>query len=213
MSDRDDLLKVINDKAVVRGDFVLSSGQRASWYIDLRRVLLSGASAALAGRVMLAVTADLGYDAVGGLTLGADPVAAAMMHAAFVQGKNLDAFVVRKSDKAHGLQRRIEGPGVAGRRVLAVEDTSTTGASVLTAVDALREAGAEVAGVAVLVDRGARAAVYQHRLPCHFGARFPQRVDRGKHGGARGRRVLHREHPAPGDVGAFDPPLQPVCLF
>src|SRR5512142_1812793 len=84
LSDRDDLLKVINDKAVVRGDFVLSSGQRASWYIDLRRVLLSGASAALAGRVMLAVTADLGYDAVGGLTLGADPVAAAMMHAAFV---------------------------------------------------------------------------------------------------------------------------------
>ena len=158
LSDRDDLLKMIKDKAVVRGDFVLSSGQRASWYIDLRRVLLSGASAALAGRVLLAVTADLGYDAVGGLTLGADPVAAAMMHAALVQGKNLDAFVVRKSEKAHGLQRRIEGPDVAGRRVLAVEDTSTTGASVLTAVDALREAGAEVAGVAVLVDRGARAA-------------------------------------------------------
>jgi len=159
VSDRDDLLHVINDKAVVRGDFVLSSGQRADWYIDLRRVLLSGASAALAGRVMLAVTADLRYDAVGGLTLGADPVAAAMMHAAFVQGMNLDAFVVRKAGKAHGLQRRIEGPDVTGRRVLAVEDTSTTGASVLTAVDALREAGAEVAGVAVLVDRGARATV------------------------------------------------------
>ena len=159
MTDRDELLQVINDKAVVRGDFVLSSGQRADWYIDLRRVLLSGASAALAGRVMLAVTADLGYDAVGGLTLGADPVAAAMMHGAFVQGRSLDAFVVRKTGKAHGLQRRIEGPDVAGRRVLAVEDTSTTGASVLTAVEALREAGAEVAGVAVLVDRGARAAV------------------------------------------------------
>ena len=164
VSDRDDLLKVINDKAVVRGDFVLSSGQRTSWYIDLRRVLLSGASAALAGRVMLAVTADLDYDAVGGLTLGADPVAAAMMHAGFVQGKNLDAFVVRKSEKAHGLQRRIEGPDVAGRRVLAVEDTSTTGASALTAVDALRDAGAEVAGVAVLVDRGARAAVTRRGL-------------------------------------------------
>jgi orotate phosphoribosyltransferase len=67
--------------------------------------------------------------------------------------------VVRKSEKAHGLQRRIEGPDVAGRRVLAVEDTSTTGASVLTAVDVLRDAGAVVAGVAVLVDRGARAAV------------------------------------------------------
>jgi len=159
VDDRGELLQTIKDKAVVRGDFVLSSGQRASWYIDLRRVLLSGTSAALAGRVMLEVTADLDYAAVGGLTLGADPVAAAMMHAAVVQGKNLDAFVVRKSEKAHGLQRRIEGPEVTGRRVLAVEDTSTTGASVLTAVEALQAAGAEVAGVAVLVDRGARAAV------------------------------------------------------
>ena len=159
MTEREDLLQAIKDKAVVRGDFVLSSGQHASWYIDLRRILLSGDSAPLAGRVMLAATADLRYEAVGGLTLGADPVATAMMHAAAVLGTNLDAFVVRKSEKAHGLQRRIEGPDVAGRRVLAVEDTSTTGASVLTAVDALREAGAIVAGVAVLVDRGARDRV------------------------------------------------------
>ena len=159
MADRDDLLRAIEQNAIVRGDFVLSSGQHASWYIDLRRILLSGAVAPLAGRVMLAATAGLDYDAVGGLTLGADPVATAMMHAAAVQGKILDAFVVRKSEKEHGLQRRIEGPDVAGRRVLAVEDTSTTGASVLTAVDALRAAGAEVAGVAVLVDRGARARV------------------------------------------------------
>jgi len=159
VTDREDLLQAIKDKAVVRGDVVLSSGQHASWYIDLRRILLSGVSAPLAGRVMLAATADLRYEAVGGLTLGADPVAAAMMHAAAVLGMDLDAFVVRKSEKAHGLQRRIEGPDVAGRRVLAVEDTSTTGASVLTAVDALREAGAIVAGVAVLVDRGARDRV------------------------------------------------------
>jgi orotate phosphoribosyltransferase len=159
VSDRDDLLRAIKDKAVVHGDFVLSSGQRAAWYIDLRRVLLSGASAPLAGRVMLAVTAGLDYDAAGGLTLGADPVAAAMMHAAAAQGRTLDAFVVRKSGKEHGLQRRIEGPDVAGRRVLAVEDTSTTGASVLAAVDALTEAGAHVVGVAVLVDRGAASRV------------------------------------------------------
>jgi orotate phosphoribosyltransferase len=165
VSDRDDLLRVIKDKAVVRGDFVLSSGQRATWYIDLRRVLLSGQAAPLAGRVMLAATADLDYDAVGGLTLGADPVAAAMLHAAASQGRALDAFVVRKTGKAHGLQRRIEGPDVAGRRVLAVEDTSTTGASVLTAVDVLREAGAEVTGVAVLVERGARDGVTERGLP------------------------------------------------
>jgi len=165
VSDRDDLLRVIKDKAVVHGDFVLSSGQRATWYIDLRRVLLSGEAAPLAGRVMLAATADLSYDAVGGLTLGADPVAAAMLHAAAGQGRILDAFVVRKAEKAHGLQRRIEGPDVAGRRVLAVEDTSTTGASVLTAVDALRDEGADVVGVAVLVERGARDLVGQRGLP------------------------------------------------
>ena len=132
--------------------------------MDLRRVLLDGRFAPLAGRVMLQATADLSYEAVGGLTMGADPVAAAMMHAAAQQGKRLDAFVVRKDGKAHGLQRRIEGPGVAGRRVLAVEDASTTGNSVLAAVAALREAGADVVGVAVLVERGARARVSEAGL-------------------------------------------------
>ena len=165
MSDRDELLNAIRNVAVVRGDFVLSSGQRASWYVDLRRVLLAGRYAPLAGRVMLAATSDLEFDAVGGLTMGADPVAAAMVHAAAADGRIRDAFVVRKGEKAHGLQRRIEGPDVAGRRVLAVEDTSTTGNSVLTAVTALRDAGAEVAGVAVLVDRGARAHITELGLP------------------------------------------------
>jgi orotate phosphoribosyltransferase len=157
--DRAELLAAIREKAVVHGDFVLSSGQRASWYVDLRRILLDGRVAPLAGRVMLDLTADLGYQAAGGLTLGADPVATAIMHASASRGTPVDAFVVRKKDKEHGTRRRIEGPDVAGRRVLAVEDTSTTGASVLSAVDALREAGADVVGVAVLVDRGAREAV------------------------------------------------------
>ncbi len=104
---------------------------------------------------MLDLTGDLDYDAVGGLTLGADPIATAMLHASAARGRRLDAFVVRKAGKAHGLQRRIEGPDVKGRRVLAVEDTSTTGNSVLDAVEALREAGAQVAGVATIVERGA----------------------------------------------------------
>jgi orotate phosphoribosyltransferase len=165
VTDRDDLLSMIKTAAIVHGEVILSSGLRADWYIDLRRILLAGRAAPLAGRVMLEATADLSYDAVGGLTLGADPVATAMMHAASAQGRMLDAFVVRKAGKAHGLQRRIEGPDVAGRRVLAVEDTSTTGNSVLAAVDALLEAGAEVAGVAVVVDRGARAAIAERGLP------------------------------------------------
>ena len=157
---------------MIHGPVTLSSGQHADWYVDLRRILLDGTAAPLAGRVMLATTAGLSYDAVGGLTLGADPVATAMMHAAAAQGGKLDAFVVRKSEKAHGLQRRIEGPDVAGRRVLAVEDTSTTGGSVLTAVDALREAGAEVVGVAVLVERGAAPRVAEYGLPYRFAYRL-----------------------------------------
>ena len=158
-SDRAELLQRIKDDAVVHGKVTLSSGREADYYVDLRRVTLSGAAAPLVGSVMLDLTEDLSYDAVGGLTLGADPVAAAMLHAASSRGRKLDAFVVRKEGKAHGLQRRIEGPDVAGRRVLAVEDTSTTGGSVLTAVEALREAGATVVGVAVIVERGAAPAV------------------------------------------------------
>jgi len=157
--DRESLRRQIIDKAVVHGRVVLSSGREADYYVDLRRVTLDAEAAPLVGRVMLEVTRELQFDAVGGLTLGADPVAAAMLHAAAARGRRLDAFVVRKQGKAHGLQRRIEGPDVAGRRVVAVEDTSTTGGSVLTAVDALREAGAEVVGVAVIVERGAAAAV------------------------------------------------------
>ena len=173
MSDRDELRKQIIDKAVVHGKVILSSGKEADYYVDLRRVTLDAEAAPIIGRVMLELTKDLEFDAVGGLTLGADPVATAMLHAAAAQGRKLDAFVVRKAEKAHGLQRRIEGPDVKGKRVLAVEDTSTTGGSVLTAVEALREAGAEVVAVAVIVERAAAPAVeaadlqylYAYNLP------------------------------------------------
>ncbi len=162
---RDALLRQIKDKAVVHGKVTLSSGREADFYIDLRRITLDGEAAPLAGQVMLDLTADLEYDAVGGLTLGADPVATSMMHAAAARGRRLDAFVVRKAHKAHGLQRRIEGPDIKGRRVLIVEDTSTTGGSPLTAVEAAREAGAEVVAVAVIVERGAAAAIAEAGLP------------------------------------------------
>lgn len=161
------LIEQIKALAVVRGKVTLSSGQTADYYIDLRRVTLDGTAAPIVGRVMRSLVADWDFAAVGGLTLGADPVATAMLHAAAAAGGRLDAFVVRKQGKAHGLQQRIEGSPVAGRRVLAVEDTSTTGASVLTAVEALREAGAEVIGVATIVDRntGAQEAVEAAGLP------------------------------------------------
>ena len=158
------LREQIVEKAVVRGKVILSSGREADYYVDLRRVTLDGVAAPLVGRVMRELTADWAYDAVGGLTLGADPVATAMLHDAARAGEVLDAFVVRKSEKQHGLQRRIEGPDVSGRSVLAVEDTSTTGGSVLTAVDALLEEGAAICGVAVIVDRGAGPAIVERGL-------------------------------------------------
>ncbi len=169
---REQLRALIAELAVVHGRVTLSSGKEADYYVDLRRITLHHRAAPLVGHVLLDVLEEAGFgtaevDAVGGLTLGADPVATALLHAAASRGQDLDAFVVRKEGKAHGLQRRIEGPDVAGRRVVAVEDTSTTGGSVLTAVEALREAGADVAAVAVIVDRdtGAREKVEAAGVP------------------------------------------------
>jgi orotate phosphoribosyltransferase len=164
MNSREKLREEILKKAVVHGKVILSSGKEADYYVDLRRVTLDSVAAPLVGEVMLDLTKDLEFDAVGGLTLGADPVATAMMHIAASKGRNLDSFVVRKAEKAHGLQRRIEGPDVKGRRVLAVEDTSTTGGSVMTAVEALKEAGAIVVGVAVIVERGAAPLIAENGL-------------------------------------------------
>ncbi|HEX8305736.1 MAG TPA: orotate phosphoribosyltransferase [Jatrophihabitans sp.] len=163
MSDRDELLSLIKELAVVHGQVTLSSGQQADYYIDLRRITLHRRAAPLVGRVLRDLTADWSYEAAGGLTLGADPVGTAILHAS---GGAVDAFVVRKAEKRHGMQQRIEGPSVAGRRVLAVEDVSTTGSSPLTAVEALREAGADVVGVALIVDRGARRTIEAAGLPC-----------------------------------------------
>lgn len=158
MSDKQELIRQIAELAIVRQKVVLSSGRESDYYVDMRRVTLDGVAAPLVGRVMRELVADLEFDAVGGLTLGADPVATAMLHTAAAAGQRLDAFVVRKAEKAHGLQRRIEGTEVAGRKVLVVEDTSTTGGSALTAVEAVRAAGAEVVAVAVVVDRNTEAA-------------------------------------------------------
>lgn len=163
--DRSRLAELITELAVVRGRVVLSSGAEADWYVDLRRITLHHEAAPLVGRLMRELSADWSYGVVGGLTLGADPIATAMLHAAAARGERLDACVVRKQGKAHGLQRRVEGPAVEGRSVLAVEDTSTTGGSVLTAVAALRKAGAEVVGIALIIDRGAGPALAATGLP------------------------------------------------
>lgn len=152
---RAELAALVRELAVVHGKVTLSSGREADYYVDLRRVTLHHRAAPLIGVLLRQLTEDWTFEAVGGLTLGADPVAAAVMHA---PGRPIDAFVVRKAAKAHGMQRQIEGPDVRGRRVVVVEDTTTTGNSPLTAVAALREAGAVVVGVATIVDRATGAA-------------------------------------------------------
>ncbi len=170
LTDREQLLALVRAQAVVPGRVTLSSGREADYYVDLRRVTLSGEAAPLVGRVMRELTVGLQYDAVGGMTMGADPIAAAMLHAAAAQGLRLDAFVVRKQAKAHGLQRRVEGPDIAGRRVLVVEDTSTTGDTPLMALEAVREAGAVPVAVATLADRdtGAGAKIEAAGVPYLF---------------------------------------------
>lgn len=163
---RSRLAQYVRDLAVIRGEVTLASGRTSDHYVDMRRVTLHHAAAPLVGHVMLDLLEEAGLgpeevDVVGGLTMGADPVATAILHAAASRGLELDACVVRKEAKTHGLQRRVEGPDVTGRRVVAVEDTSTTGGSLLTAIEALREAGAEVVAAAVVADRdtGARQRI------------------------------------------------------
>jgi len=169
VTDHESLRRVLLERSVERGDFVLASGRRSSYYIDCRRSTMSAEGMVLIGRLGWNAIQKAGWQptAVGGLTMGADPVAAAMLHAAARRGRSLDAFVVRKAEKAHGLQQRIEGPSISGRRVVVVEDTSTTGGSPLAAVEAAREAGAEVVAVAVIADRasGAQEKIEAQSLP------------------------------------------------
>ncbi|NKX51125.1 orotate phosphoribosyltransferase [Arthrobacter deserti] len=159
------LLELIKDLAVVRGKVVLSSGAEADYYIDLRRVTLHHEASRLVGQVMLAMLDDagIGFEAAGGLTMGAGPGGTALMHAAGDAGRAVDAFVVRKAQKSYGMGRQVEGPDVSGRAVVVLEGNSTTGGSALAAVEGVRRAGGEVKAVAVIVDRstGAKERIEQ----------------------------------------------------
>lgn len=175
-SARDQLIDLIKSEAVFHGDFTLTSGKKATYYIDLRKLSLDHRAAPLIGQVMLDLIDDVdGVVAVGGLTMGADPIASAIMHQGVAAGKNYDSFVVRKEPKDHGRGRQVEGPDLEGKRVIVVEDTSTTGGSPLAAIAALEKVGAVVAGVAVVVDRQApakeriEAAGYDYRYAIGLG--------------------------------------------
>jgi orotate phosphoribosyltransferase len=159
---RAQLIDYISAEAVFHGDFTLTSGKKATYYVDLRKVSLDHRVAPLIGQVMIDLIADVpDVFAVGGLTMGADPIASAVLHQGAARGLTYDAFVVRKEPKDHGRGRQVEGPDLEGKRVIVLEDTSTTGGSPLAAIEALKKVGAVIAGVAVVVDRntGAREII------------------------------------------------------
>ena len=159
---RTQLIEFIKADAVFHGDFTLTSGKKATYYVDMRRVSLDHRVAPLIGQVMVDLISEIpDVAAVGGLTMGADPIASAVMHQGIAMGHSYDSFVVRKEPKDHGRGRQVEGPELAGKRVIVLEDTSTTGGSPLAAIEALLKVGAEIAAVAVVVDRntGARERI------------------------------------------------------
>jgi orotate phosphoribosyltransferase len=149
---RETLLGELRDHALVIGEVTLTSGARAQYYIDAKRAILRPAGFLALGELVAARVREWGATAVGGMTMGADPVACAALAA----GADAKAFFVRKDSKAHGLQRRIEGPLLeAGDRCLIVEDVVTTGGSTLAAIEALQEAGHQICGVVSVLDRQA----------------------------------------------------------
>jgi orotate phosphoribosyltransferase len=170
VTDRERLIDYINRYAVFHGEFTLVSGKQANYYVDLRRVSLDHRVAPLIGRVMLDLIKDIpDVTSVGGLTMGADPIAASILHQGAAAGYGYDAFVVRKAPKDHGRGKQVEGPDLQGKRVIVVEDTSTTGGSPLKAAAAVERVGGIIAAIAVVVDRhtGAKEAVeaagYEYR--------------------------------------------------
>lgn len=163
------LIALLAARSARRGQFTLASGRQSSLYIDARLTTMSPDGLALIGPTALAALDGAGWrvDAVGGLTLGADPVSYAVSYASALAGRPVRAFTVRKEAKAHGTGRLIEGPFREGDRVAVVEDVITTGGSALRAVEAVRAAGGIVAGVLAVVDReeGGREAIEGAGLP------------------------------------------------
>ena len=166
------LIEVLKERSMKRGDFVLRSGKRSTYFLDGKQTTFSAEGAALVGELMYERIRDLDVVAVGGPTLGADPIATAISIESFRQGRPLDAFVVRKETKEHGMRDRIAGPLAPGSRVVIVEDTATTGSAIQFALDAVREAGCEVARIVVIVDREAGARENFRQQGYEFDALF-----------------------------------------
>lgn len=162
------LLEILKEKAVTFGDFTLASGRKSSYYIDARLVTLHPEGAYLIARAILDWLTEEGIpvEAVGGLTLGADPIAGAVAAVSHLTGSQVSAFIVRKEAKGHGTQRRVEGPLRKGQRVVIVDDVVTTAGSTLQAIQAVEQMGCVVAAAVCVIDReeGGAAALAGYRF-------------------------------------------------
>lgn len=169
MTDRSTLLALLAERSAKRGEFTLASGKQSTFYIDARLTTMSPEGLSIIGPLALSVLRQTGWsiDAIGGLTLGADPISYAISYASAHSDHPLRAFTVRKEAKTHGTGRVLEGPFRQGDRVAVIEDVLTTGGSVLRAIDAVRSADGAVAGVLALVDReeGGRQAIESAGVP------------------------------------------------
>ncbi len=161
------LLDLIREKALRRGEFILSSGQKSDYYLDGKQVTLDGEGALLVAEAILDRLAGEECDAVGGMAIGADPIAGAVAAVAAARGRRLKAFIVRRSEKGHGTKKLVEGPLRPGERCVVVEDVCSTGASAWKAVEALHAFGAKVVRVVAIVDRemGAERFFADRRMP------------------------------------------------
>ena len=165
----DELIRLIGTQALKRGTFRLASGREASFYLDAKQVVLDARGSMLVGRAILEKLKALGPlpDAVGGMSIGADPITSAVVTMAGVEGLPLKGFMVRKESKDHGTKKYIEGPVTPGQRVVIVEDVTTTGGSSLLAIDRAQEFGLVVERVVTVIDRlaGAQAAFAARGIP------------------------------------------------
>jgi len=169
MTEHSTLITLLAARSAKRGQFTLASGKQSTFYIDARLTTMSPEGLSIIGPLALSVLGQMKWqvDAVGGLTLGADPIAYAISYASAQRDRPLRAFTVRKEAKAHGTGKLLEGPFEKGDRVAVIEDVITTGGSAIRAIDAVRAAGGVVAGVLALVDReeGGRQTIEEAGVP------------------------------------------------
>lgn len=167
MYDRQKLIDLFHQRALKFGDFTLASGKKSSYYLDGKQITLHSVGLQLVSEGLLDLLADVKFDAIGGMSIGADPIVGGVLVVAGAQGKDLSGFMVRKDSKDHGTKKFVEGPVVRGMKVVIIDDVVTTGGSALQAVDRVQEFGCEVVQVVGIVDRmeGGAANFAARKLP------------------------------------------------